>query len=367
MMNAAASPLDFAAIKSQLPVGMQIVQYAVLKDKLLIWLLSGSRFEVIEKPVSAEDLNALVLDYVNLLTLKDQSQLAEIKRRSEALYELLFASVAPLLDREFEVAIVPDKALFQLPFAALVAPATGQYLVQDFTLLYAPSASVLVHCSRTARERVLLAQSETLLSVGNPAFDRAAYPELMDLPAAEVEAKKIAQLYDGVPALTGMRVQKAAFMDRLPHADVVHFAGHYVADERSPMRSRLLLAKDSANGGALTVAEMFGKQLPRARLVVLSACQTQLERYDNDEGMIGMARTFLVAGAPVVVASQWPVDSDATAELMIRFHRLRKLEGLTTTRALRRSQQEMLAGTDQQYRHPYYWAAFLPVGGHADY
>ena len=133
------------------------------------------------------------------------------------------------------------------------------------------------------------------------------------------------------------------------------------------MRSRLLLAKDPAGNDALTAAEVFGKQLPQARLVVLSACQTEIERYDDGEGMIGIARTFLAAGAPLVVASQWPVDSAATADLMIRFHRSRKLEGLSTTAALRRAQQEMLAGADEQRRNPYYWAAFLPVGGHTDY
>jgi CHAT domain-containing protein len=170
-----------------------------------------------------------------------------------------------------------------------------------------------------------------------------------------------------MPALTGGRAQKTAFMQLLARADVIHFAGHYVADEHTPMRSRLLFAKDAAGDDALTAAQVFGKQLPRARLVVLSACQTELERYDNGEGIIGIARTFLAAGAPLVVASQWPVDSYATADLMISFHRLRKLEGLSTAAALRRAQQEMLAGTDERHRNPYYWAAFLPVGGHADY
>jgi CHAT domain-containing protein len=84
-----------------------------------------------------------------------------------------------------------------LPFVALIAPVTGRYLVQDFTLLFAPSASVLVHCTRTAQQRAQVPHGETVLSVGNPAFDRAAYPNLPDLPAAEVEAKSVAQFYGG--------------------------------------------------------------------------------------------------------------------------------------------------------------------------
>ncbi|MFL6255149.1 MAG: CHAT domain-containing tetratricopeptide repeat protein [Pyrinomonadaceae bacterium] len=366
-VEAAASPLDLAAVQSQLPPGTQVVQYAVLKDRLLIWVVSRTRFEVRERLVPATELNARIMDYVALLTRNDESQAGEVRRRAEALYDLLVAPVAPLLGDTFEVYVVPDKALFHLPFAALVAPATGRYLIQDFTLLFAPSASVLVHCSHTARQRAQVAHDETLLSVGNPAFDRAAYPQLPDLPAAEVEAKKVAQIYGGAPALTGTGARKATFMELLPRANVIHFAGHYVADESAPLRSRLLFAKDAAGDDALTAAEVFGKQLPQARLVILSACQTELERYDNGEGMIGIARTFLAAGAPLVVASQWPVDSYATAELMVSFHRLRKLEGLSTAAALRRAQQEMLAGSDERHRAPFYWAAFLPVGGHADY
>ena len=362
-IKANASPLDLSSLKSQLPAGVQVVQYTVLSDRLLIWFISPARFEVFERSIPAAQLNASVRAYTELLTRNDESQAAELNRQAEALYELLVAPVAPLLDNNAEVCIVPDKALFRLPFAALAAPGSGRYLVQDYTLLFAPSASVLVHCSQTAQQRRQLAHAERVLSVGNPAFDRTAYPQLPDLPAAELEAKRVAQLYGNDGALTEGRAQKAVFTERVAHADVIHFAGHYLVDERTPVRSRLLLAK----GDALTAGEVLRAQLPQTRLVVLSACDTELEGYDNGEGMIGMARTFLVAGAPLVVASQWSVDSDATAELMIRFHQLRKSEGLSTSLALRRAQQEMLAGPDKRYHHPYYWAAFVPVGGHADY
>jgi len=364
-ITANASPLDLDALQTQLSANSQIVEYTALKDRLLIWFISPTRFEVREQNVGTAHLNELVLDYVTLLGRNDQSQTGDIKERAQALYDLLIGPVLPLVDNSKELCVVPDKALFHLPFAALVAPATGHYLIQDFTLLFSPSASVLVHCSQTAQNRGT-GRIETLASVGNPAFDRKAYPELANLPAAEVEAKEVGQLYGGPGALTGVHAQKSAFLDLLSNASVIHFAGHYVADERSPMRSRLLLAANPRGDDVLTAAEIFSRRLPRVRLVVLSACQTEFEGYDSGEGMIGIARTFLAAGAPLVVASQWSVDSDATAELMITFHRFRK-QALTTSVALRRAQEEMLTGADERYRNPYYWAAFLPVGGHADY
>ena len=79
----------------------------------------------------------------------------------------------------------------------------------------------------------------------------------------------------------------------------------------------------------LTNYELAGDSLRRTKLVVLSACQTGVEGYYNSEGLIGMSRTFLASGVPLVIASQWKVDSDATAKLMKDFHRYRRQENLS--------------------------------------
>ncbi len=104
-------------------------------------------------------------------------------------------------------------------------------------------------------------------------------------------------------------------------------------------------------------------KLPRTRLVVLSACQTGIERQYGGEGPTGFARQFIIAGVPEIVASLWPVDSEPTAQLMIAFHRHRKTDGVPTAEALRRAQLEMIEGDDPRYRRPYYWASFVAIGG----
>ncbi len=98
--------------------------------------------------------------------------------------------------------------------------------------------------------------------------------------------------------------------------------------------------------------------------MVLSACQSGAGRYFDGEGTIGISRPFIAKGVPLVVASLWPVDSDATAQLMINFHKSRK-SGLSTADALAFAQQAMLRGSDSRYRHPYFWAPFVTVGGYA--
>jgi CHAT domain-containing protein len=97
-------------------------------------------------------------------------------------------------------------------------------------------------------------------------------------------------------------------------------------------------------------------------LAVLSACQTGSGRYYAGEGTLSLARAFLVSGVPVVLSSLWPVDSQATAELMINFHKFRK-QGFSTAEALKQAQLEMLSSPQNRFHHPYYWSAFSVLGG----
>ena len=148
----------------------------------------------------------------------------------------------------------------------------------------------------------------------------------------------------------------------------MHFAGHYVVNESSPQRSKLLLSPEKENqSGAVEVYEILEQDLSSVKLAVLSACDTGIEGYYNGEGMIGAARIFLANGVPLVVASQWAVDSSATAELMIKFHSYRKRFNRPSAAALRQAQIEMLHDPNQRFNAPFYWAGFLSIGGYAEY
>jgi CHAT domain-containing protein len=148
---------------------------------------------------------------------------------------------------------------------------------------------------------------------------------------------------------------------------------HSIVDEDSPLRSKLIFAngehREPANDddGILSAYEVHGLHLPRAHLVILSACETGVGRYYRGEGMMGLSSTFIGAGVPLVVASLWRVDSDSTGDLMIAFHRYRKTENLSSAAALQKAQQAMANGADRRYRNPYYWAGFTLVGGSATF
>jgi CHAT domain-containing protein len=370
VFTSVSRPLGLAEIQARLPERMQVVQYSVLKDRVLIWLLTRTQFAVVDQKISGEKVEADVREYVRLLLDRDETRRDEVRRKGAVLYEQLISPVAQRLSEGQQISLVPDKALFHLPFSALVSPKTGDYLITEFPLLFAPSANTLILCSEAAKKRPG-ASGEFLLSIGNPAFDRAAYSGLRDLPDAATEAREIARFYGAAAIYTGTDAAKETIRGQMARADVLHFAGHYVADDASPIRSKLLLAAghQGAGGGdgALFSYEVLARKLKRPRLVVLSACQTGVEGYYGGEGSIGLSRTFLATGVPLVVASQWLVDSSATAELMIKFHEYRKLGGLTTVAALRRAQLDLLSGPSERFREPYYWAAFLAVGGHAEF
>jgi CHAT domain-containing protein len=117
----------------------------------------------------------------------------------------------------------------------------------------------------------------------------------------------------------------------------------------------------------LQAYEIYRLPLSRLRLVILSACRSGVERYYGGEGMVGVSRPFIAKGVPLVVASLWEVDPEATTKLMIRFHEYRKPKTLLTAEALRMAQLSLLHGSDSSQRQPYYWASFESIGGYANY
>jgi CHAT domain-containing protein len=348
-----AHPLTWPEIQMRLPERVQLVQYAVLPERLAIWVVSKTRFDFIEKSITAAELENKIDAYQASVVGKGPA--GEIERAGRELYELL---IPPTLDGEKQVCVIPDKSLHQLAFASLVSP-TGKYLLEEYALFYAPSASVLVLATENARRKERVS-NESLLSIGNPDFDREENPNLADLQTAEAEAKTIAAGYKKPLALLGGQATKDEFLRNFAGVEVVHFAGHFVANRQSPRNSKLLFA-----GGDLRSYELGAYKLPKAKLVVLSACETGLERYDKSEGAIGIARTFLALGAPLVVASQWKVDSEPTRDLMIEFHRNRKEKRMPSAESLRRAQLEMLSR--ERTKSPFYWAAFSLFGGYANY
>lgn len=355
-------PLTLAELRPRIPLQTQIVEYAVLPDKILIWLVTNERFETYSVNISSEHLSRQVISFAEAIRNDDKE---DIGTYSTPLYQALIRPIEPHLDKLKATFIVPDKILFRLPFAALSSDTSGQYLISNFRLAFSPSANVFVLSSESASLKGSTTD-EVLLSIGDPNFDRSEFPGLNSLPAAAKEASEITKLYPRHTLLVGDLASKERIENAIDRSDIFHFAAHYSADPLSPMMSAFAVA---GSGGESRFAnyELLSNKFEKTKLVVLSACETAVETYYEGEGMIGAGRTLLAAGVPVVIASQWKIDSDATAELMEKFHRYRRQQNLPSVAALQRAQLEMLNGPSVSFRQPSSWAGFIALGGYSEF
>lgn len=368
-LESKTTSLGLAEIQTRLPHGVQILQYAVLDDKTLVWVVDRSRIQSVLLPITAAELNQQVQNYVGAITARGTADHARVLNLAQHLYLKLIEPVSGQLNRELQLCIIPDGVLHHLPFAALVS-SSGRFLIEDFELEFSPSATVFVSASEKAtRPRK---QSEKILIVGNPRFDRNEFSSLPDLPEAVKEAEEIAAFYR--PNATTL-IEEEALASRvkseLTKVDVIHLATHAISNENSPLLSKFLLSPSAdareRESGVLQSSEIYELNFSRAPIVVLSACQTGIDRTYRGEGAISLARPFIAAGAPVVVATLWPVESRATTDLMISFHKHRKSDSVSTVEALRRAQLEMLRRQTLNNQSDYTWAAFVAIGGYATF
>ena len=376
-LSEVSSPVGLEEIQRRMPDQAQILQYAALEDKLIVWLISKDRVESRPVRIRLKDLESLVSNYLEQISSQPKSNNVEIPESAKSLYELLIQPLEASFNDQKLLCIVPDKALNSLPFGALVSRESNKYLIEKHRILYSPSSSMFLVCSDEAKHKAGVRQ-EGLLSVGNPRFNPADFPgqpDLEDLPNAAEEASEIARYYDQHSLLVEADARKNVVMKELEKVDVAHLAMHHLPDQQSPMHSKLVLAADPSRAGSggqreentLSAYELYGLNLSRTRLVVLSACQTRAEAYLQREGPVGISRSFEAVGVPLVVASLWKVDSPATKDLMIKFHQNRKRAGLSTAEALKQAQLAMLKDTESRRRHPYYWASFVVTGGYSEF
>jgi CHAT domain-containing protein len=329
---------------------------------------------------------------------------------------MLFGQIAASLRQELNgrrLLIVAAGALEYLPFAALPIPSNDtnyQPLIANHEIINLPSASVLSVIRREKARRAV--PPGTVAILADPVFDasdsrlrmatkrrggsreftantRSAQEapsslsggldsaltravrnldraNLSRLPFSGEEADAIARLVPAgsrLKATDFLATRERALSGELSNYRIVHFATHGLLNSEHPELSGLVLSLVDQNGeaqdGFLRMHEIYNLRLP-AEVVVLSACQTGLGKEIKGEGLIGLTRGFMYAGAQRVVASLWQVDDLATAELMKHFYKRMLKEGQRPAAALRAAQLELMK--QKRWSSPYFWAAFVMQG-----
>ncbi len=286
------------------------------------------------------------------------------------LYRLLVEPVARFLPAAgSSLTVVADGALHRVSFPALRS-AGGRYLLEDYAVAYLPSAAVVSRRPEPTGQGYLFVADPTSLPPGPGG--RALPP----LPGARKESALSARALRGVPVrvLAGSEAYEAGVRGAVSAPKVLHFATHGLLDDQRPFESFLALGRRSEqpdDDGRLTVREIYELEL-QADLVVLSACRTADGAVTGD-GINGMTRAFLYAGARGVIATLWDVADEPTQRLASRFYDY-LAKGHPAGEALRRAQLDLLAalragqvraesllGTVVLEEHPAFWAGFVLV------
>jgi CHAT domain-containing protein len=318
-----------------------LIEYSVIEvdDLLLIWVIKPTG-EIDFRTVDLKPLKQQNSSLSNLVTQARESLGVEETLRSATpkttqktpqliryineflrqLHQYLIEPIANLLptDSNAPVIFIPQGALFLVPFSAL-QDATGKFLIEQHTILTAPSIQVL-DLTRQQRQRVatsheLPLQSQDVLVVGNPTMPTIPLTEppeqLTPLPGSEAEANVIASLLNTKPII-GEKATKVYIEKLLPKARLIHLATHGLLDDIKQLGvpGAIALAPSGKDNGFLTAGEIYEMKL-NAELIVLSACHSGQGKITGD-GVVGLSRCLFAAGVPSVIVSLWSVGDDST-------------------------------------------------------
>ncbi|MFH1573932.1 MAG: CHAT domain-containing protein, partial [Acidobacteriota bacterium] len=399
-------PLDLDGIRDRVLDGQTLLlEYVLGEERSYLWTVTKAGMTSHVLPPRLE-IEALVRRVRESLAVRQKPRAGESARqfrtRAEGADEDYWKTAAelsrliigPAADqlREHRLLIVPDGLLQYLPFAALPIPdgraSENQEgpvpLVARHEIVLLPSASTLSVLQQETEKRQPAEMSVAVFA--DPVFDiddprisgpdpgkaaaRGAAPQaeagLGRLISTLAECEAILSVAPGDRSMKAVGLEAnrhRALSADLAQYRILHFATHGIINDEHPNLCAIVLstydARGSEQNGFLGLHDIYNLHLP-VELVVLSACETALGKNVRGEGLIGLVRGFMYAGAARVVATLWNVQDESTAELMKRFYGKMFRENLSPAAALRAAQVEMWK--QRRYTAPFYWAGFVLQG-----
>lgn len=419
----ATSP-RYAALTLPQPLNVKEIQQQVLDDETLLlefslgddrsylWAVTQSAISSHQLPKRGEieKLARTVYDLLREPQPWREEIYGQYWLKASKLSQMLLGEVAAQLGTK-RMLIVADGVLQYIPFGALPIPTpqgssrakNGNAadapipLVERHEIVTMPSASALAvlrreTSQRRPAERAVAVFADPVFGQDDSRFIRANQPQ-QPAPAEQVQIAELRQTLrdfdesgSGLPRLLSSIGEAEDILKLVPAKDrmmvmgfdanrtkvtspelskyrIIHFATHGLLNNEHPELSGIVLSLVDRQGqpqnGFLRLYDIYNLKLP-AELVVLSACRTALGKEVKGEGLIGLTRGFMYAGAARVVASLWKVDDEATAEFMKLFYRQMLERGHPPSFALTQAKREFRQ--QRRWNSPYYWAAFTIQG-----
>jgi len=383
-------------LQSNLDARTLVVKYFLGEKDCFIFSFTQDSFLVEQKPIPSL-FNSWIKNFRRSLTdldfVNDSTTIAEARfvNSSHELYQFLLDSTLDHYNDStlIRLRIIPDGSLHTIPFQAFLKNATTSwdeqenYLVNDYSISYAFYAGMIVDEEEQEDwnnnfvsfglefDKYTLEYLDQLSkdSIENSTINEIVRGgKLTNLPFSDDEAKEIAEMMDG-KAWLNEQATRENFLSEITQADFIHIATHSIVDYDQKNKSSLLFTKtkDSLDN-FLHLHELYQMNL-KAKMFVMSACNTALGPYRISEGLNSLARAVFYSGVPSVVASLWSVSDESSKKIMLEYYRFLK-EGHTKDRAMQLAQLEYLSNdklSSPAFRKPVYWAAWTVIGDQSAY
>lgn len=316
---------------------IQAEHFFTLDKKLLAFVWEkGKAVQTVELSISEDELEKLAAK-----THQNIKTGVFFKRDGKAIYEKL---LKPLALTSGHLIIVPDKALWKIPFQAL-SPDGEKYLIEEKLVSYAPSVSILLEQLKNPEP-----DRQSLQAFANSNYENRI------LQNVNAEAISVAEIYNSKPLLNATITD---YERNSEQADILHFSMHAEVDNEQPLESFLGFRKFGKDDGRLTVENHLKIKLKKGSLVFLASCDTN--NVLNGEGLVSLAWAMMGSGATTVISAQWEANDKSTEIFTKAFYRHYK-QGNSSAEAMQKASLELIKNKSNNMHEPYYWADFTLNG-----
>jgi len=331
-----------------------LVEYVQTESELLAFVITPSNIELV--PLDETDLQKRIFEFNQSLIGRNQS--LALKLGSD-LFQSIMAPLIPYFSGS-EVFIIPDGPLYALNFEVLTDDRSDAYLIENYTISYLLSATTsLLYRNLSSHNK----DDEGILALA-PGFENnentsGSGQKFIRQPFAMRTAEFIGDLFSGKSLLAAQATEERFKKEAGKHR-IIHLGTHTEVNTKSPMLSRLILAKSEVEDGYLHAYEIYNLPL-RAELAVLTACETGVGKASQSEGVLSMAHGFAYAGCPSLVMSLWEIDEKTSAQIIETFYEY-LADGMPKNKALRLAKMQYLRKAKGELKNPYYWSGLVLFG-----
>ena len=369
--------VNLADMQKSLKKQQAVLEYTLTDSALYIFLINREGASLIKQ--NAANLQSDIQLFLRYLTHPDLSHmdLANFRSFEHSGYKLYSLLLEPYQSKikGKELIIIPDGIMAYLPMDVLLTRdadlqnldfARLPYLLKENLVSYTYSASLMLNRNGQIKwfpKLIAFAPdySKKLAAATTRGRTYVYRKNMAPLPGAREEAETAGRYFHS-SVMLGNKATEKAFKTYAPGYDILHLAMHTVINNENPMYSKLAFTEnnDSTNDGLLNTYEIYNMRL-KARLAVLSSCNSGNGIYSKGEGVISLGRAFMYAGCPSILMSLWEIEDKASVELIRDFYQ-ELSRGKRIDESLRTAKLRFLSDADPLTAHPYFWSGYAAIG-----